>query len=125
MGGIHGDAAIRHQGDDETGRVFRITIKLNVSRVYDERATLLPPLTLSSPKHHTVSSIMPESDSSSPEAERAHAEPHHHAEAARNGAVGHDPHDHVHGFRHQRDKIPKGIMADAACSPRVPVLSEF
>src|SRR5690606_30564269 len=43
-------------------------------------------------------------------AESMHAEALHHAIAARNGAVGHLPHQHVGGFRHQRDEIPEGVM---------------
>ncbi len=39
-----------------------------------------------------------------------HAEALHHAEAPRNGAVGHDPHDHMHGFRREGDEVPKGVV---------------
>ena len=34
----------------------------------------------------------------------------HHPQAARQGAVRHRPHDHVHRFRHQRDEIPERVM---------------
>ena len=44
------------------------------------------------------------------EAEGVNAEAVHHAVAAREGAIGHDPHHHVHGFRGQRDKIPEVVM---------------
>ncbi len=44
------------------------------------------------------------------EPESMHPESLHHTEAARNGAVGHDPHDHVHRLGRDGDKIPKGIV---------------
>ena len=44
------------------------------------------------------------------QAEGVHAEALHHAVAARNGAVRHDPHLHVHRFGHQRDEIPEGVV---------------
>ena len=44
------------------------------------------------------------------EAERVDAEALHHAEASGDGPVRHDPHDHVHRFRHQRDEIPERVM---------------
>jgi hypothetical protein len=39
----------------------------------------------------------------------------HHSEASRNSSVTHQPHDHMHTFRHQRDKVPKVSCAEAAC----------
>ena len=44
------------------------------------------------------------------EAEGVDAEPFHEAERTRDRPVRHDPHDHVHGFRRQRDKIPEIIV---------------
>ena len=43
-------------------------------------------------------------------AKRMHAESLHHAIAAGKGAVRHGPHQHVGRFRHQRHKIPEGIV---------------
>src|SRR4030095_16907261 len=34
----------------------------------------------------------------------------HHAKTPWNCTIRHDPHDHMHGFRGQRDEIPKGIV---------------
>ena len=42
--------------------------------------------------------------------EGMHAKALHHSIAARDGAVGHDPHQHVGGFGHQGDKIPEGVV---------------
>ena len=42
--------------------------------------------------------------------EGVHAEALHHPVAARNGAVGHLPHQHVGGFGHQRDEVPEGVV---------------
>ena len=33
-----------------------------------------------------------------------------HAQRTRDGAIGHDPHHHVHRFRGQRNEIPEGIV---------------
>src|SRR4029079_16422958 len=41
------------------------------------------------------------------ESESMNSETLHHAETSGNGAIRHDPHDHVHRFRHHRNKIPK------------------
>src|SRR3546814_15110876 len=32
------------------------------------------------------------------------------SEAARDRAVGHRPHDHVHGLGHQADEVPEGVV---------------
>ena len=42
--------------------------------------------------------------------ESVHAEAFHHAQAARDGAVAHDPHQHVGGLGHQRGKVPKTVV---------------
>ena len=42
--------------------------------------------------------------------ERMYAKPLHEAKGARDGAVGHDPHDHVHQFRRETDEIPEIIV---------------
>ncbi len=34
----------------------------------------------------------------------------HEPERPRDGPVGHDPHDHVHRLRHQRDEVPEGVV---------------
>ena len=44
------------------------------------------------------------------DAEGVHAKPFHEAEAARNRAIGHDPHDHVHRLRAQADEVPEIVM---------------
>ena len=44
------------------------------------------------------------------EPERVHAEAFHHAERARNGAIGHRPHQHVHALGHQRHEIPERVV---------------
>ncbi len=44
------------------------------------------------------------------EAEGVDAEAFHHAEGAGNGAVGHDPHEHVGGFRRERGPVPEGVV---------------
>ncbi len=44
-------------------------------------------------------------------AEAVHAEPLHEPVRARDGAVRHLPHDHMQGFRHERDKIPIVVMS--------------
>ena len=44
------------------------------------------------------------------EAEGMHAEALHHAIAARDGAVRHDPHEHVRRFGHQRHEIPERVV---------------
>ncbi len=44
------------------------------------------------------------------EAKGVNAEPFHHAVAARDGAVGHDPHHHVEAFRRERDEIPERVV---------------
>jgi len=38
------------------------------------------------------------------------AEAFHEPQGTGNGPVGHDPHDHVHGFRRQGDEIPEIVM---------------
>ena len=43
-------------------------------------------------------------------AEGVHAEALHHAIAARNGAIRHHPHLHVHGLGHQRHEIPERVV---------------
>ena len=45
------------------------------------------------------------------EAEGVDPEALHHPEAARDGAVRHDPHDHVHGLRHERDEVPERVVS--------------
>ena len=42
--------------------------------------------------------------------EGMNSEPFHHPERARNGPIGHDPQDHVHAFRQERDEIPKRVV---------------
>ena len=42
--------------------------------------------------------------------ERVDAETFHEAERARNGAVRHHPHDHVHAFGRQADEVPEIVM---------------
>ena len=42
--------------------------------------------------------------------EGVHAKALHEAEGARDGPVGHDPHDHVHRFRGQADEVPEIIV---------------
>src|SRR3984885_5480039 len=44
------------------------------------------------------------------QAESVNAESLHHSEGSRYGPVGHHPHDHVHGFGHQRNEIPERIV---------------
>ncbi len=44
------------------------------------------------------------------EAEGVDAEAFHHAEGARDGAVGHDPHEHVGGFGRERGPVPEGVV---------------
>jgi hypothetical protein len=44
------------------------------------------------------------------EAEGVHAEAFHHAQAARNGAVAHGPHQHVGALGHQRGEVPEGVV---------------
>ena len=44
------------------------------------------------------------------EPERMHAEALHHAIAARDRAIGHDPQQRVRRFRHQRDEIPERVV---------------
>ena len=44
------------------------------------------------------------------EPEGVDAEAFHHPKAARNRAVGHDPHDHVHRLRRERDVIPECVV---------------
>ena len=44
------------------------------------------------------------------EPERMDPEPFHHPERARDGSIGHDPQDHVHAFRQERDEIPERVM---------------
>ena len=44
------------------------------------------------------------------EPEGVHAKAFHEAERARDRAVGHDPHDHVHAFRRQRYEIPEIVV---------------
>ena len=38
------------------------------------------------------------------------SEPLHHPERARDGSIGHDPEDHVHALRQERDEIPERVM---------------
>src|SRR5208282_4056489 len=38
----------------------------------------------------------------------------HHSKRPRHGPVGHDPHDHVHGFGHQGNEIPKGVVCGSS-----------
>ena len=44
------------------------------------------------------------------QAECVNAESFHEPERARDRAVRHDPHDHVHTFRHERDEIPEIVV---------------
>ena len=44
------------------------------------------------------------------EAEGVDAEAFHHAQAARDGPVRHDPHDHVHRLGHERDEVPERVV---------------
>ncbi len=44
------------------------------------------------------------------EAEGVNAEAFHHAEGAGDGAVGHDPHQHVGGFGSEGDEVPEGVV---------------
>ena len=44
------------------------------------------------------------------EAEAVNTKAFDHAQRARQGAVGHDPHHHVHRLRRQRDVVPEGVM---------------
>ena len=44
------------------------------------------------------------------EPEGVDAEPFHHPERARDGSIGHDPQDHVHAFRQERDEIPERVV---------------
>ena len=44
------------------------------------------------------------------QAEGVDAEAFHEAEGARDGAVRHDPHDHVHAFGRQRDEVPEIVV---------------
>jgi hypothetical protein len=44
------------------------------------------------------------------EAEGVHPEAFHHSKTAREGAVGHDPEDHVHRLGHERNEIPEGVV---------------
>ncbi|KAG1247507.1 hypothetical protein G6F65_020130 [Rhizopus arrhizus] len=44
------------------------------------------------------------------EAERVHPEALHHAVAARDATIGHHPHQHMRGFRHQRHEIPERVV---------------
>ena len=44
------------------------------------------------------------------QAEGVDAEALHEAERARDGPVGHDPHDHVHAFGRQRDEVPEVVV---------------
>ncbi|MFQ0801035.1 hypothetical protein AN648_15125, partial [Listeria monocytogenes] len=44
------------------------------------------------------------------EAEGVDAETFDHAQAPRDSAVGHRPHDHVHRLGHQPDEIPEGVV---------------
>src|SRR5688572_23182294 len=39
------------------------------------------------------------------------AKPFHHAKASGNRSVGHNPHDHMSGFRHERDEIPECVVS--------------
>lgn len=39
-----------------------------------------------------------------------HPEALHEPEGTGNGAIGHDPHDHVHAFRRQADKVPEVVV---------------
>src|ERR1700737_2627888 len=47
------------------------------------------------------------------ETEGMYPKPFHHSETTGNSAVGHHPHNHMHRFRHQGNKIPKGIVCGA------------
>lgn len=42
--------------------------------------------------------------------EAVHAKALDHAQAARDGAVAHDPHDHVHGLGHEGDEVPERVV---------------
>ncbi len=42
--------------------------------------------------------------------EAVHAKALDHAQAACNGAVAHDPHDHVHGLGHEGDEVPERVV---------------
>ena len=53
------------------------------------------------------------------EPERVDTESLHHAVAARNTAVGHDPEQRVRRFRHQRGEVPKGVVGRGRLRHRV------
>src|ERR1017187_9800553 len=42
--------------------------------------------------------------------EAVNTESFHHPQRARDGTVGHDPHHHMHGFRHERYEVPERIV---------------
>ena len=44
------------------------------------------------------------------EPEGVDSEPLHHPERTRDGSIGHDPQDHVHALRQERDEIPERVM---------------
>ena len=44
------------------------------------------------------------------ETEGVYTEPLHETEGSWDGAVGHDPHDHVHAFRRKADEIPEVVV---------------
>ena len=44
------------------------------------------------------------------EPEGMDAEAFHHPQRARDRSIGHDPEDHVHAFRQERDEIPERVM---------------
>ncbi len=44
------------------------------------------------------------------EPKRMNPKPFHHAITPWDRPIRHDPHDHVHGFRHQGNEVPKGIV---------------
>ena len=45
-----------------------------------------------------------------------HAKAFDHPQRSRDGAIGHDPHHHMHGFRRERNEIPEGVVG--ACRLR-------
>jgi hypothetical protein len=53
------------------------------------------------------------------ESERVHAEALHHSIAARDGAIRHHPHQHVRGFRHQRNEVPERVVSGCGLRHRV------
>ena len=44
------------------------------------------------------------------QSERVHAKSLHHAQAARNGSIGHYPHQRMRRFGHQRNEVPERVV---------------